>query len=526
MNSQTLTNIKTINDGFEVDYEICYSNIQQEIDLIEKELANDTDLLNDINQEIEKHTNNADKFDYTIAVSSGIITGLIDAFFIGELNFESAKADSHKHVNVFIEKYAKWKGYSDNGKGLQGAIEFLEKEFPVAQDNIWKGKNISSTRLHHLEDIAHHPTLFGLVSAIFVQYFRISFFVNKKGEWKSPFVPTTPKDILKIWLPIVISGALNWLIRMAESKYVQKMGKDIPRPIHLLITALAQAPAVISILKVIDNWFGHLVSDMGGSKNTPGGGMGISGIFLSILKEISSLPIMKESQLPNIVSDLYSKEKIDMRTELAIVESLGKQSIPVILNECIVRLFYFVRHLIEEKEKHSEWKDVNWSNTLPFNNRTIMRMITISSGTFVAVDMADAAIRAAVKSGGNQAKFVGDLLLRINFVGIGRFTIALVNDIRWGIKQERYRNDRIRIMSHMIELGNAKIFYKEADMWQTAENATKSIDILYDKTLQSVIYIKESMIAMLDSITTINSSPIFEEMSPTLKKEIYKTLKY
>lgn len=526
MNSQTLTNIKTINDGFEVDYEICYSNIQQEIDLIEKELANDTDLLNDINQEIEKHTNNADKFDYTIAVSSGIITGFIDAFFIGELNFESAKADSHKHVNVFIEKYAKWKGYSDNGKGLQGAIEFLEKEFPVAQDNIWKGKNISSTRLHHLEDIAHHPTLFGLVSAIFVQYFRISFFVNKKGEWKSPFVPTTPKDILKIWLPIVISGALNWLIRMAESKYVQKMGKDIPRPIHLLITALAQAPAVISILKVIDHWFGHLVSDMGGSKNTPGGGMGISGIFLSILKEISSLPIMKESQLPNIVSDLYSKEKIDMRTELAVVESLGKQSIPVILNECIVRLFYFVRHLIEEKEKHSEWKDVNWSNTLPFNNRTIMRMITISSGTFVAVDMADAAIRAAVKSGGNQAKFVGDLLLRINFVGIGRFTIALVNDIRWGIKQERYRNDRIRIMSHMIELGNAKIFYKEADMWQTAENATKSIDILYDKTLQSVIYIKESMIAMLDSITTINSSPIFEEISPTLKKEIYKTLKY
>ena len=526
MNNKNLTDIKTINDDFEVEYQISYSNFQKEIAFIENELADDTDLLNDINKEIEKHTNNADKFDYTIAVSSGIITGLIDAFFIGELNFESAKADSHKHVNVFIEKYAKWKGYIDNGKGLQGAIEFLEKEFPVAQDNIWKGKNISSSRLHHLEDIAHHPTLFGLASAIFVQYFRTSFFVNKNGEWKSPFVPTAPKDILKIWLPIVISGVLNWLIRMAESKYIEKMGKEIPRPIHLLITALAQTPAVVSILKVIDNWFGHLVSDMGGSKNTPGGGMGIPGIFLSMLKEISSLPIMKESQLPKIVSNLYSKDKLDMRTELAVVESLGKQSIPVILNECIVRLFYFVRHLIEEKGKHSEWKDVNWNNTLPFNNRTIMRMITISSGTFVAVDMADAAIHAAMKSGGNQAKFVGDLLLRINFVGIGRFTIALANDIHWGIKQEKYRNDRIRIMSHMIELGNAKIFYKEADMWKTAESSTEFINILYDKTLQSVVFVKESIADMCDRITAINQSTKLEEMNPKLKKEMFKLIKY
>ena len=80
--------------------------------------------------------------------------------------------------------------------------------------------------------------------------------------------------------------------------------------------------------------------------------MGIPGLFISLLKELSSLPLLKTTRLPEFVSDLYSKNKIDLRSELAVVEFLGKQSIPVIVNECIVRTFYFVRRLIKEKQDH------------------------------------------------------------------------------------------------------------------------------------------------------------------------------
>ena len=38
---------------------------------------------------------------------------------------------------------------------------------------------------------------------------------------------------------------------------------------------VAMTPALLEIAKCADNWFGHLVSDMGGSKNTAGGGMGM-----------------------------------------------------------------------------------------------------------------------------------------------------------------------------------------------------------------------------------------------------------
>jgi hypothetical protein len=54
------------------------------------------------------------------------------------------------------------------------------------------------------------------------------------------------------------------------------------------------------------------------------------------------------------------------------------------------------------------------------------------------VDMTDAAIRAGMKSGGNPVVFATQFVLRINFVGIGRFTIACTTDVAMGAKRTRY----------------------------------------------------------------------------------------
>ena len=64
----------------------------------------------------------------------------------------------------------------------------------------------------------------------------------------------------------------------------------------------------MEIIKCADNWFGHLVSDMGGSKNSAGHGMGIPGVLLSLLQEVSSLPGLKDSKLPGIVNYLYVRQ--------------------------------------------------------------------------------------------------------------------------------------------------------------------------------------------------------------------------
>lgn len=531
---KSLTTFKTLDNGLEVEYEIISLNesndLSDEIAIglndIEERIAENQGIIDQLNFEIDKLTNHADGLDYTIAVASGILTGLIDSFFVGEFNFSELKADANKHVNKFIESYAKLRGYEDKGAGLKGAIQFLEKKFPVLQDN-YKGLGISSSKLHHLEDIAHHPTILGLISSIGVSFFRTATFVDKEGKITFVSLNTDKKELIKIWSPIVISGVLRWLLYLAESKIIEKGNNELPKPLHKLLVAISYSPAIITVLKVADNWFGHLVSDMGGSKNTPGGGMGIPGLFISFLKEISPLPFLKDTQLPQYVSNLYSKDKWDLRSEMAIMEYAGKQSIPVILNDLLVRTFYFVRHLIVEYKKNNSWNKVNWDNVVPWGNRTITRMITIASGTLVAVDAADAAIRSALKSGGEPATFFANMVLRINFVGIGRFSIAIGTDMYMGYKCNRLRYERMHRQSEQLMLLSAKLYYKEAGIWKAAKDTQEAVEEMTKTAEYSIIKMlecfKDIEISLQDLPQCMQKS---EEHNPTLRKDLLNILEY
>ncbi|MBR3921231.1 MAG: hypothetical protein IKJ47_04795 [Oscillospiraceae bacterium] len=194
--------------------------LDNQISVIEAEIQK-------LNVDIDRLTNHADGWDYLIAVASGIITGVIDSFFVGELGlfdnasdiakakFKKAKASANKDINKYIEKYARLRGYKGDSD-LKKCIEFLEKKFPVAQDNTWKDKKISSAKAHHLDDLAHHPSLLGLISAIMVQFFRVSVFANKDGEINFKFVKPTIADVLYILLPVVSGGIIKWMVNLAE----------------------------------------------------------------------------------------------------------------------------------------------------------------------------------------------------------------------------------------------------------------------------------------------------------------------
>lgn len=531
----TLTALKISDEGLEVEYEIAslrpYSNdssneITEGLNNIEKRITENQGIIDQLNFEIDKLTNHADGLDYTIAVASGILTGLIDSFFVGEFNFAELKADANKHVNKFVEGYAKLRGYEDKGAGLKGAIQFLEEKFPVLQDN-YKGLGVSSSKLHHLEDIAHHPTILGLISSIGVSFFRTATFIDKEGRITFVSLNTDKKELIKIWSPIVISGVLRWLVHLAESKIIEKGNNELPKPLHKLLVGISYTPAIITILKVADNWFGHLVSDMGGSRSTAGGGMGIPGLFISFLKEISPLPFLKDTKLPQYVSDLYSKGKWDLRSEMAIMEYAGKQSIPVILNELLVRIFYFVRHLIIEYKKNNSWDDVNWDNVVPWRNRTITRMITIASGTLVAVDAADAAIRSALKSGGEPTTFFANIVLRINFVGIGRFAIAIGSDMYMGYKCNRLRNERMYRQSEQLMLLSAKLYYKESDMWKAAKDTQEAIDEMIRTAEHSMLHMFEGLKDIEDTLQTLPQDiQESKKYDPTLTKDLSDILEY
>ena len=381
-----------------------------------------------VNKELERYTCDAEKVDYAFAVISGIYSGILDAMFVGQCTITPEGIGlNHKQVNEFIQNYADARGIGRDR--LKDAISELEQAFKVSQDNVWKGAGIgASAKNHHLADLAHHPTPLGLMSSIVVQFLRIGTFVNKEGEWHFIPVDTSFKDIVEILGPAILTGIFNWIVCLAEKTYEEETENDVPKALSRIVHLVASTPILIEIAKCADNWFGHLVSDMGGSKSTAGGGMGIPGIFVSLLYEMASLPVLKDSGLPAFVNDLYEKQKFDLRHELSIYKNLGKQAIPVAFNEIYVRFGYFIIHLAGEVADHGI-KGINWNKVVPFNNRVVDRMMMVASMTFSVADTADAAVHAAVESCGNWVLFSGIFVTRFNYVGAGRAAVAIVKEI-------------------------------------------------------------------------------------------------
>lgn len=424
------------------------AKIYKEIENIDEKISFISARVDELNSELDSLTNQADGLDYAVSAVSGIISGLVDSFFVGE-----TEIDKEKIQKMLEEKY-----HTANDSGYRHKQKGNNKQ------------QIDSPMYHRLDDLAHHPTLLGLVASILVRYFRLVVFVDGSDEKPHIFLADTSspevmakekKQLLWAWAGAAIGGLCLWLAHIAEKKYEDNYGEEMPAPLKKIVKTIAATPMLIEILKAADTWIGHMMSDV----STP---QGIPGIFLSLLKEISVLPGLRNTNLTVI----YNEGNHNLFEWGGVAFSaVKKQAIPVLINEVLVRGFYFVRHLIEEFEENKTVDKINWNKVIPFKNRTVIRMLTIATGTFTAFDIADAAIRSE--------EFNDACLLRINFVGVGRFAVAIGTDVGMGIKKRKKENERTKLKGEQIELLNAKLFYKEADMWIEAENTDKAIREAY-----------------------------------------------
>ena len=435
--------------------------IAAEISLASETEIPETDLdarLAGINSELERYICTLDTVEYAFSIYSGILAGMIDSIFIGEISITDNDISlSHNQVNNFIQQYAKARGY-DNDR-LKDAIADLEGAFKVAQDNAWKRAEIKvSTKNHHLADLAHHPTPLGLVSALIVQFMKVGTFVNRDGEWHIIFLNTNIKDIVTDTVaPVLITGVLHWLCGIAETSYEEYYDKEMPKAMRGFLRIAASSPVLIEVTKCADNWFGHLVSDMGGSKNTAGEGMGIPGVFLSLLYEMAALPLLKDSGLPEYLNGLYQNNKLDLRHELCLYKAAGRQMIPVAFNEVYVRLLYFVRQLAIEAASQNGIRNMNWGKLVPFGNRDVDRMLTVASLTFTFADTADAAAHAAMESAGNWLLFGGKFVARYNYIGAGRAAFALVKEFSYERREAQLIHEKMILTTAKTEQMVARV---------------------------------------------------------------------
>ena len=82
-----------------------------------------------------------------------------------------------------------------------------------------------------------------------------------------------------------------------------------------------------------------------------------------------------------------------------------------------------------------------WKSCEPFSDASVKRMLTVAHGTFCFIDISDAIARGVIIGVGNFN--VAEFFLRLNIVGIGRFTISLYGEVRRGFKRRIIKEEEV-----------------------------------------------------------------------------------
>lgn len=357
-----------------------------------------------------------DKLDYILAASSGALCGIIDIFLVGKPGETPLGNITDKWFADRTTDFAKlcgWKGKGENS--LPSAIRFLEKKFKIPYDQRGAGDAASfvfdlNPTNHHFKSLAHNPSLLGLFFSILDQFTNSSHF---------------------------ISGGELISLAEADGKF-ELRGNNIPSK---LFYAFA-------------NWFGHLISDMSGSSGSKGRGMGIPSPLwtwtndIIALKRSLNIPVSQfDNSFNKLAINIY-KEGYDARFQSA-------QAIPVFINEMLVRLVFAIRRLIKyfaETDKETRSFSLMWKKCEPFSNPTVKRMLTIAHGTFCIIDIGETTIRGFVTGAGsfNPTEF----FLRLNIVGVGRFTISLYGEVKREIGVQKVEREIIFASKEKLVIEN------------------------------------------------------------------------
>lgn len=351
------------------------------------------------------------KYDYILAASSGALCGVIDIFLVGKPG-ESPLGDiTDKWFSDRTVDFAKFCGYKGDKNSTSSAIRYLEKKFKIPYDQSVGGGifreliNLTPSN-HHFKSLGHNPTLLGLFFSILNQFTNTSGFVSN-GELIS--------------------------LNNSDGKF-ELRGNNV----------------VSKLFCGIANWIGHLTSDISGSASSKGRGMGIpspiwawSNDVIAIKRNLK-IPISEFDKSVNELALTLFEKGYDVRFQTT-------QAIPVFINEMVVRLMYSVRRLIKYYmtiPRAERSFSLLWKSCEPFSNATVKRMLTVAHGTFCLIDVSDATIRGFTTGAGSFN--VVEFFMRLNIVGVGRFTISLYGEAKRGIQSSKAKNEVLFIKREKV----------------------------------------------------------------------------
>ncbi len=431
-----------------------YERIEEEFDFSYETTAQNANITEFV---WDKDVPETDKWDYTVATTSGLITAALDCLCHKTIKLEDAHTWGVEKVASFVKTVAKLDGYT--GDDDKDAIAYLEKNYESPSDKAMG--EFGGTKQHHLRDFSHHASLSGLGFSLLTQFTNKAYGTDTDGSFKT--------------------------VDLAQDVGI---GKSITEKVYNGVVV----------------WAMHIVSDMAGSSTATGEGTGVPGMVLSSLKVLSVMPIFKEMSIKykddkiafsTFISKMFNGTfyrdengnavPFDLRTEIGLAHKVkSRNMLPLLLNECIVRVFYAIRRFameVEQKEIRAleDLQKVNWDRVLPFNNRTITRMTTISSGVFTNVTTAKAAVVGLKNSGGNWVAGLVHFAVNINYPGLFRFATAVCADKEYIADDVEYLCQAFR---NRYNLKTPKQLVRLDNLCLTDEQSR----FLYSLKLQEILY--------------------------------------
>lgn len=361
---------------------------------------------------IQKLKNEADKIDYMLAAGAGALAGVMDIFLVGKPNESPVGEITDQWFENRTKDFAKLTGWTGGeSHSLSSAVRHLENKFKIPYDQTGTGDaakdvfGLTPTN-HHFKSLGHNPSLLGLFYSILNQFQNTSAFVTG-GELIS--------------------------LQKADEKF-ELMGHNIPS----------------KLFAAFSNWMGHLISDLSGSSSSKGRGMGIPSPLWTwtnsviAIKSKLNIPVSTFDQSVNELAVKIFNQGYDVRFQAA-------QAIPVFVNEMLVRFLYSTRrmlHYFSTLESECYSFEVMWETVQPFTHPTVKRMLTVAHGTFCLVDLSDATI-------GGYSKGLGlfqpvEFFLRLNLVGVGRFTISLYGEGKRAITYQQVKKEQAFVMREKV----------------------------------------------------------------------------
>ncbi|KOR11656.1 ATP-binding protein [Staphylococcus carnosus] len=358
-----------------------------------------------------------DSDDYLFATAAGIIAGFVDTTFVGTIakgkdakglqKFIDTKAESlvknyglkekiaeleNKKKNVTsqkglneIEKTIKELQDGQRKFDIKSSIRYLEKKHKVGYDAA-TSKHIKgmSPDNHHLLSIAHEPSLLGLIIGIYNQLTGTATYMSKNGK-------------------IINTVAENTNIELTGS---------LPN----------------QIIQAINNWFGHIMSDLSGSSTSKGRGSGLPVPGWHSLQKLQFGKIKLNGNKEDTftfaqVSEWMFKNGYDVR-------AFATELIPVLIYETLIRLYWIY------KQHYYFGKPIKES--LPIaNSRELARLLLIGASTFSTIDVTHGVIKSGEK-GGVQPIGIATFIMTVNKPGLIDLGFRSYQNIRFELEHKKH----------------------------------------------------------------------------------------